>query len=241
MPEDHPDPRLLERFMRDEAGREERRVVVRHLLAGCGPCTQVTRRLWKLSEAQPQTPRELEDPDLETAGHGNVLRRLTERGPRHAAFALHRLALLLTEAGRGEEALHAIRKARPLYEHYGEAFNLLRLRHLEGRVEEALGSPQAAEAAYLEARQGFLGEGLGIEAAAALLDLALLYQRQGRSSDIRRLAEDLLPILRARDIRQGVAAALLFFRDLVETGRATPEALFAVSRYVKGPRRAGIA
>ncbi len=112
--------------------------------------------------------------------------------------------------------------------------NLARLRRLEGRIEEALGSWQAAEAAFHDARQRFLAEGLGGEAAAALLDLALLYQRQGRSAAIHALAEDLLPILRARGIRQGAAAALLFFRDLVETGHVTAEVLCAVARYLSG-------
>lgn len=51
MTEDHPDPLLLERFMRNEAGGEERRRIVRHLLAGCERCVAVTRRLWSLGDA----------------------------------------------------------------------------------------------------------------------------------------------------------------------------------------------
>jgi len=232
--EDHPDRDLLERFMRGEAAAEERRRVVRHLLAGCAPCQQVTRALWSLSEAGPETlPEAPEHPD----GYGAVFRRLAARGTRYEAVALHRLVLLLANTGRRKEALRAIRKARALYEHCGDGPSLVRLRHLEGKIEESLGEMQAAEAAFLEARQGFLHHGLGDEAAAVLLDLALLYQREGRTHEIRRLAEELLPILRAGQIRQGVAAALLFFRDLVETGRATAEVLFAVSRYLSAPRR----
>jgi hypothetical protein len=168
MPEDHPDPQILESFMRDEATRDENRVIVRHLLAGCGECLQVTRRLWSLGET-----------------------RLAD-GPRRAAFALHGLAQHLAEAGRGEEA----------------------------------------EAAFLAARQRFLLAGLGGEAAAVLLDLALLYQREGRTLEVRRLAGELFPILRTGGLRQGAAVALLFFRDLVETGWATPQGLFALAGYL---------
>jgi hypothetical protein len=50
MTEDHPDPLLLERFMRNETGAEESRRVVRHLLAGCERCVAVTRRLWSLGD-----------------------------------------------------------------------------------------------------------------------------------------------------------------------------------------------
>ncbi|HEV8582207.1 MAG TPA: hypothetical protein VGX68_24315 [Thermoanaerobaculia bacterium] len=162
----------------------------------------------------------------------------SQREPPLAAFALHQLALLLADAGSGGAALGALRQARPLYERHGDGPNLVRLRHLEGRIAEASGSGQAAEAAFLEAGEGFLAEGLGAEAAAVLLDRAILYWREGRAVEMRRLAEDLLPILRTRDVRQGVVAALLFFRDLVETGRITPEGLLAVSHYLNGPPRA---
>ena len=60
----------------------------------------------------------------------------------------------------------------------------------------------------------------------------MLYTRQGRAAEIRPFAEDLLPILRAPDLRQGVAAALLYFRRLVETGHADLEVLTEVARYV---------
>jgi tetratricopeptide (TPR) repeat protein len=160
-----------------------------------------------------------------------------EREPAIVAFALHRLALLLAEQGQGERALLALRRARRLYGRLGDAANLVRLRHLEGKIGEAAGVPGEAEAAFLDARKGFIGAGLGVEAAAALLDLAILYTRQGRAPEIRPLAEDLLPIFRARDLRQGVAAALLFFRRLVETGHASLEVLSEVARYVNGPPR----
>ena len=216
MTEDHPDQDLLERFMRNQAGAQELRRVVRHLLAGCARCSAVTRRLWSLGEALP-----------------------AERpSPAVFAFGLHRLALLSADLGRGEEALRRVRQARALCERLGDGPTLARLRHLEGKIEERRGETAAAEAAFLEARRIFLVEGLGVEAAAALLDLAVLFAREGRTDEIRRLAEDLLPIFLAGGIRQGVGAALLYFRRLVETGHATLEALSVVSQFVAGPPQA---
>jgi hypothetical protein len=52
MTEDHPDPLLLERFMRNETGAEESRRIVRHLLTGCERCVAVTRRLWCLGDVE---------------------------------------------------------------------------------------------------------------------------------------------------------------------------------------------
>jgi tetratricopeptide (TPR) repeat protein len=160
-----------------------------------------------------------------------------EREPAFMAFALHRLALLLAEGKRRELAILALQRARLLYRRLGDEPNLVRLRRLEGKIGEAAGVPHEAEAAFLDARKGFVGAGLGVEAAGVLLDLAMLYTREGRAPEIRPYAEDLLPIFRAPDLRQGVAAALLFFRQLVETEHADLEALSAVAHYVNGPPR----
>ncbi|MFL6264294.1 MAG: hypothetical protein ACJ76Y_31795 [Thermoanaerobaculia bacterium] len=49
-PTAHPTASELERFMRGELTRSETRAVVRHLLAGCGICRAVTRRLWSFGD-----------------------------------------------------------------------------------------------------------------------------------------------------------------------------------------------
>ena len=140
--------------MRDEASGEERRRIVRHLLAGCARCGAITRRLWNLGEP----------------------------GPRIAAE-----------------------------EH----------------------PPAGAEAALLDAYGAFLAEGKGDEAAAALLDLAVLYAREGRAAEILPLTRDLLPIFRTPDLRKGVASALVCFRSLVESGAANEGLLAEMARFVR--------
>lgn len=49
----HPPEMRLVRFMRCELSQREVDPVVRHLLAGCPQCLEVTRRLWALGEAPP--------------------------------------------------------------------------------------------------------------------------------------------------------------------------------------------
>jgi tetratricopeptide (TPR) repeat protein len=234
-PEEHPDAHLLERFMRCEIAGDELRRVVRHLLAGCARCGAVTRRLWQLGESLPKS--RFQEPELTVSerpgqfdGRGALLP--DEAEPELLAAALHRQARALNEEGCGEEALTALRQARRLYDLLGDTRNLARLRHLEGRIAESLGEAGTAETAFLEARRSFIGEGMGSEAAAVLLDLAMLYTRAGRGDEVRPYAEDLLPILRDPDLRQGVGAALLFVRRLVETGHAGLEVLTEVARYV---------
>lgn len=158
--------------------------------------------------------------------------------PALVAFGLHRLALLFADAadtGQSEDALKTLRRARAIYQEQGDGPNLVRLRHLEGRIADARnarGDAETAEAAFLEAREGYVAEGLGGEAAEVLFDLAIFYTRRGRSPEIRGLVENLLPILQTRDIRQGVGMALLYIRHLVETGHATLDVLCEVGRYV---------
>jgi tetratricopeptide (TPR) repeat protein len=74
----HPDPQILERFMRNEAGAQERRTVILHLLTGCARCVTLTRRLWNLGEAPPETGQS----GMAGADYGRVLDDLARRGSR---------------------------------------------------------------------------------------------------------------------------------------------------------------
>lgn len=179
MAEQHPDLRLLERFMRNELQGQERRTVVRHLLAGCPQCVSVTRQIWSLADGRPGAQPDLSD-----------RKRLLDQARR------------------------------------------------EGNAAVALGQSEPTESALLEAWRGFVEHGLGAEAAAAVLELALLYKRQGRSSDLHRIAgEELRPIFFARDIPNHAAAALLVFRRIVETEHANERFLFEIARFLAGPPR----
>jgi tetratricopeptide (TPR) repeat protein len=186
---------------------------------------EVTRRFWDLGEP-PRGGR--------PAGLADLQNEIEPTAELQAeASAWHQRALRLLEGDHWGESLRALQRARRLYKRLGDGPGLARLRHLEGKIGQALGASAEAEAAFREARRGLVLEGLGGEAAEALLDLAILYARQGRSAEIRALAEELLPILRVPNIRQGVGAALLFFRGLAESEQASLEALSEILRYVR--------
>jgi tetratricopeptide (TPR) repeat protein len=97
----HPDPILLERFMRNEVEGSERRWIVRHLIAGCSRCVAVTSRLWSLGDPPPASatpansaPRSLEPAPPGVAGvppavpaaskeaYGDLFERLADVGRR---------------------------------------------------------------------------------------------------------------------------------------------------------------
>jgi hypothetical protein len=66
---DHPDPQLLERFMRGEASSLERRSIVRHMLTGCLQCLEVTRPLWRFGDL-PLIPLDDGSPEQEEEQEG---------------------------------------------------------------------------------------------------------------------------------------------------------------------------
>jgi hypothetical protein len=67
--ERHPERDRLTRFMRGELTRDETRLVVRHLLAGCPTCHGVTGRLWAFGDRPLKLPPEERDAALaETKG-----------------------------------------------------------------------------------------------------------------------------------------------------------------------------
>lgn len=81
----HPDPILLERFMRNEVEVSERRWIVRHLIAGCSRCVAVTSRLWSLGDA-PAAP-EAAATSAAPAAPADVAHRSLEPGPPGATAA----------------------------------------------------------------------------------------------------------------------------------------------------------
>lgn len=72
----HPGRHELERFMSGRMDRVEARGVVRHLLAGCPQCVQVTRRLWLLGDRPPRGPQ----PPHDGAAHRGTLRLVGWKG-----------------------------------------------------------------------------------------------------------------------------------------------------------------
>jgi tetratricopeptide (TPR) repeat protein len=75
----HPDPILLERFMRNEVETAERRWIVRHLIAGCSRCVAVTSRLWSLGDPPAEAAPLATAAGARSKGPG--ARRSLARGP----------------------------------------------------------------------------------------------------------------------------------------------------------------
>lgn len=162
----------------------------------------------------------------------------TNENPRLQWVAAGIHLYLLCETSRFAEASAYAPHARKLAAEYGGAADLLRVRWCEGRIAATLGPQEQAETDFREVREGFIELGIGYDAALVSLDLAVLYAEQGRTAEIRELAQQMLALFESRGVgTEALAAAFLFSKaTLQET--ATAQALADVREWLKANRRA---
>jgi tetratricopeptide (TPR) repeat protein len=157
------------------------------------------------------------------------------REPRLVLVAWHNLIDDLTETGKFMEAQKLLVKARPLYKKLAPSLQNFRL-FMEGKIARGLGQVEQAEALFLSARSGFLADGVSYEMALVSLEIASLYAEQGRMAEIKRLAEEMLPIFSSRQIHREALAALDYWRQAVEAERACAALVAGVASFLKKAR-----
>jgi tetratricopeptide (TPR) repeat protein len=160
-----------------------------------------------------------------------------EQEPRLVLMANHNIAWCLTDCGRAEEAQRHLDGIRHLYDGFFDPWTRLRLGWLEARIAAGLGRREEAERKLHELRDAFVEQRLGYDASIVTLDLAALYLEQGRTAEVRRLAEEALPVLLAQDIHREAMAALIAFQQATEIERATPQMVQQVAAYLYRARK----
>ena len=135
-----------------------------------------------------------------------------ETEPRLYLMGRHNLADYLAEAGRFAEAAELMASDEELYRRYPEPWTQLRLSWVRAKISAGLGEIQEAERLFLETRAGFIRQGIGYDVAMVSLDLTLLYLKQGRATEVRRLAEETVVLFEAQEVHREALAALLLLR-----------------------------
>lgn len=151
-------------------------------------------------------------------------------------FARHNLAFSLHQAGENAEARRIFDESQDLYEQQDNPPIQLRRVWLHGHLARAEGDLSEAEMAYRTVKEGFFRQGIGYHAALAALDLAKLYAQEGRTADLKRIAEEIVPIFEAQDVHREAAAALMLFQDAVKAEQVTLRYLIELSRYLERAR-----
>lgn len=157
--------------------------------------------------------------------------------PKLLLAAIHALLWFLTDWGKVESAAGLLSRSRDLYATFDEPLLKLRARWLQGRIDAGLGDETSAEQAFLQVRKGFQEAGLPVTAAAATLDLAAVWLRQGRTAEIGRLVDEMVAIFRAQKIQREPVAALLMLRKALQKDKVTAALLRAVAAEVQRAER----
>jgi tetratricopeptide (TPR) repeat protein len=148
----------------------------------------------------------------------------------------YNLAFQLVEAGRFTEASTLLEEDAALFDRVQEDWLQLRLLWLRGDIAAGQGNLAAAERAYLETRDGFVAHGMEYDAAIVSLDLAILYLRQGRTADVRQLAEEMLPIFQTQDVHREALAALSLFQETARQDQLTLDKALQVAAFLREAR-----
>lgn len=158
-----------------------------------------------------------------------------ELEPRAYVAALHNLSWALADQGRFAEALNTFRQIQGLYAASDAAVQTRRT-WLKGRIAAGLGKLREAEVAFESARQDFLERDIPYDLALVSLDLALVYAREGRTSEVKELAAEMVPIFKSRHIAREALMALTLFRQAAEREALSVETLHKIIERVRQTR-----
>ncbi|MGD2115206.1 MAG: hypothetical protein PVG07_09140 [Acidobacteriota bacterium] len=137
-------------------------------------------------------------------------------------YARHGRAAWLRDAGRSREAAELFEELRPEYEaELGDFFSQQRFDWVGARIAWSSGELERAERELKQVRGAFEEREEAYDFALVSLDLATLYLEQGRTAEVRRLAEEMLPIFTSRRIHHHALAALVLFQRAAEAETAT--------------------
>ncbi len=160
----------------------------------------------------------------------------SEQEPRLLLCARHNLIDYLSSAGRFLEAQSLYRESRPLYRDFPDAWVQNRRKWVRGKIARGLGQPRLAESLFMAVRDGFVEEGVPYDTALVSLEIATLYAEQGRTQDLKRLAQEMLPIFSSLQVHREALAALTFLKQAIEAERASLEVVTGVATYLRRAR-----
>jgi len=156
-----------------------------------------------------------------------------EQEPRMLLCARHNLIFCLSETERFVEAQSLYRQTRELYREFPERWVQNRRKWVRGKIARGLGQTHHAEVLFLAARDGFIAEGVPYDTALVSLEIASLYAEQGRLAELKRLAEEMLPIFTSRQIHREAMAAVAFFLHAAEAEQVSVGLVSSVADFLR--------
>ncbi|HEX6900449.1 MAG TPA: hypothetical protein VF789_12070 [Thermoanaerobaculia bacterium] len=138
----------------------------------------------------------------------------------------------LVACGRFREAKKELIRNREALEKIEARVVFVKLRWLQGQVFAGLGDWDQAESALLEAKEGFESLELGLAAALASMDLALLWMRQHRLTECEHLVEETYQVFVSLNIHREAIGAFQVLNKAREKRMMTIPLLASVVEYL---------
>lgn len=146
--------------------------------------------------------------------------------------ANHAFAYCLCDSGEFEQAAEKLRENQDFYETFGDPLSFLRVSWLEGKIARGLGELERAEACLQESLRGFQERGIGYDVALVGLDLAKLYLQQGKTQQVKALAQEIAETFARLEVHQEAQVAVQLFHDAARLEQVTMQLVSELSRYL---------
>lgn len=151
--------------------------------------------------------------------------------------AKHNLVHHLYDIGRYHQAMAMVPETRALHQQTGNEMDLVRFRWLVGQILRDSGDLDRAEEELSEVRDFFVQKQIAHDSALVSLDIAAIYLRQQRTSELKELATEMLTIFQALRINREAIAALVLFQKAVELERVSLGLMRDLAAYLKASRQ----
>jgi tetratricopeptide (TPR) repeat protein len=137
----------------------------------------------------------------------------------------HRINLAVTfcHLGRYAEAAELVPQIRGVAAELGDAIFLSRVTWLEGRIAAGLGRRAEALGLLEQARRAFERRKMSYDVALALLEEAVLLLDEGRTAEVKALADELTQVFGDKGVHREALAALRLFHEAAQRQEATAE------------------
>jgi tetratricopeptide (TPR) repeat protein len=146
-----------------------------------------------------------------------------DREPRLLLCLRHNLVDCLSKADRHQEAAALLPDLKAVSASHGRAQDQVRLDWVEGRVAAGLGDHDRACHLLNQVRQTFIDQGNAFDAALAALDLSISHLQQGKTAEVRELADEMVTVFSALEVAREPMSALLLFQEAARRETATVE------------------
>jgi tetratricopeptide (TPR) repeat protein/transcriptional regulator with XRE-family HTH domain len=157
-----------------------------------------------------------------------------QRDPRTALGVRSQFLLNLCLQDRAIEAAPHLREVEAIAGRLGQEVDLVRVGFLQGIIAAGLGSAEEAEEAFEQARRRFSGSRppLVFDYSLVSLELGLLLLKQGRTSEVKTLAEQMAWVFSTQGVQVEALAAIRMFCDAAKREAATLEMARSVIRFL---------